>query len=70
MSDKKIPVMVGDIPIGRASVEELPDGTKIVNVSIDDVQWGSWSVGGFFPMRLVGVLPVNHQQRSKRDGSS
>ena len=68
MSDKKIAVCVGDTQIGRASVEELPDGTKIVNISIDNPDWGSWSIGGFSPMRLVGILPPNHQQRGKIHG--
>lgn len=62
MSDKKVPMMVGDICIGRASVETTAEGTKIVNVSIDNPDWGSWSIAGFVPLRLVGVLPPNFKK--------
>lgn len=61
MSDKRIPVFVGEgdnrIKIGRAQVEELPDGTSMVNISIDNPDWGQWSIAGFEPMRLTGIIP-------------
>jgi hypothetical protein len=61
MSDKHVPLYLGDgdyrIQIGRAEVEELPDGTKMVNASIDNPDWGGWSIGGFEPMRLRGIIP-------------
>lgn len=61
MSDKKIPVFVGEGPdrieVGRASVEVLADGTKMVNMSIENTDWGRWAIGGFEPMRLSGIIP-------------
>lgn len=61
MSDKRIPVFVGEgdkrIKIGRAEVEVLQDGTSMVNISIDNPDWGQWSIGGFEPMRLTGIIP-------------
>lgn len=60
MSDKKIPVYVGNILVGRASMETTADGTNIVNISMDNPDWGGWSVGGFAPLRITGIIPVNH----------
>jgi hypothetical protein len=61
MSDKKIPLYLGEGPdriqIGRAEVEHKADGTMIVNASIDNPDWGRWAVGGYEPLRLLGVVP-------------
>lgn len=61
MSDKRIPVFVGEgeeqIKIGRAEVERLSDGTSMINISIDNPDWGQWSIAGFEPMRLTGIIP-------------
>lgn len=62
MSNKKVPVCVGDIEIGRASVEKLSDGTTVIHISIDNPDWGSWNVGGFAPLRLAGILPPNYRK--------
>jgi hypothetical protein len=67
MSDKKIPVMVGDIEVGRAIVDKLSDGTIIIHISIDDVEWGGWSIGGFFPLRLTGIIPFNCRERKMNE---
>lgn len=61
MSDKKVPLYLGEGPdrirIGRAEVEYQADGTMLVSASIDNPDWGRWAVGGFEPMRLLGVVP-------------
>lgn len=61
MSDKKVPLYLGEgekrIQIGRAEIETLPDGTVMVEASIENPDWGRWSIGGFNPMRLSGIIP-------------
>lgn len=61
MSDKKIPVFVGEgderILVGRAKTETLSDGTRLIDISFDDPDWGSWNIGGFNPLRARGILP-------------
>jgi hypothetical protein len=67
MTDKKVPVYVGEgidrIEVGRAGVETLSDGTTVVNISIESPDWGGWTIGGFFPLRLTGIIPINHLER-------
>lgn len=69
MSDKKIPVFVGEGPdrieVGRASVEVLADGMRLVKISIDNPDWGQWTLGGFNPMRLTGIFPPPIPRKEK-----
>jgi len=64
MTDKNIPVFIGEgddkIEVGRAKIEVLADDTKIIDMSFDDPDWGSWNIGGFQPLRVRGILPPNH----------
>jgi len=61
VSDKKLPVYVGvgfdRYQIGWASREIMPDGTVNISISINNPDWGEWSVAGFHPLRLRGLVP-------------
>lgn len=69
MSDKKVPLYLGEgedrVQIGRASVETLSDGTMMVSMSIDNPDWGDWTIGGFSPMRLRGILPPVYKKEGE-----
>ena len=69
MSDKKLPVYIGvgfdRYQIGWASCEIMSDGTVNYSISINNPDWGEWSVAGFHPLRLRGLVPPVLERNKK-----
>lgn len=69
MSDKKTPVYVGDgidrTIIGWAEREIMADGTVNIAISINNPDWGEWSIAGFHPLRLRGIVPPVLERKAK-----
>jgi hypothetical protein len=61
VTDKKLPVYVGAgidrYTIGWAEREILADGMVVIAISINNPDWSEWSVAGFHPLRLRGLIP-------------